>query len=122
MEIVNKIIKCNEETETSELLGEKEVIVSNKDKDAGMLYKNEKEKMFGYNSTVICDNNNYALVVDVNPSNMHDSIAFYGVCDKLIANIGIENTKYLANEYRHRDDIKTVYKKIILYRKVICRW
>lgn len=98
VDIVNKVIKCNEEAKTSELLGEKEVIVSNTDKDAGILYKSEKEKMFGYNSTVICDNNNYALVVDVNPSNMHDSLAFYGAYDKLIANIGIENTKYLAGD------------------------
>ena len=69
---------------TEELLGEKEIIVSDTDKGAGMLYKNEKEKMFAYNSTVICDGNNYALTVDVNPSNMHDSIAFYTAFDKFV--------------------------------------
>ena len=70
IEEVQRIIKCNEEMPTEELLGEKEIIVSNTDKDAGMLYKSDKEKMFAYNSTVICDGNNYALTVDVNPSNM----------------------------------------------------
>lgn len=88
LEEVEKIIKCNEEVETNEVIGEKEVIKSDTDKDAGMLYKNEKEKMFGYNSTVICDNNNYALTVDVNPSNMHDSVAFYPAFEKLINKFG----------------------------------
>ena len=92
LEEIQRIVKCNEEVETNEVIGEKEVIVSDTDKDAGMLYKNEKEKMFGYNSTVICDNNNYALTVDVNPSNMHDSIAFYSAFDKFINKFGTDNT------------------------------
>ena len=59
IEEVDKIIKCNEEVETNEVTGEKEIVKSDTDKDAGMLYKNEKEKVFRHNSTVICDNNNY---------------------------------------------------------------
>ena len=58
-EEVEKIIKCNEEVNTDEVIGEKEIIVSDTDKDAGMLYKSDKEKMFGYNTSVICDNNIY---------------------------------------------------------------
>ena len=92
LEEVQRIVKCNEEVETTEVIGEKEIIKSDVDPDAGMLYKSEKEKMFAYNSTVICDNNNYALVVDVNPSNMHDSVAFYPAFDKFVNNIGIEDT------------------------------
>lgn len=92
LEEVQRIVKCNEEVETDEVIGEKEIIKSDIDPDSGMLYKNEKEKMFAYNSTVICDNNNYALVVDVNPSNMHDSVAFYPAFDKFVKNIGTENT------------------------------
>ena len=91
LEEVEKIIKCNEEVETKEVVGEKEVIKSDTDKDAGMLYKNEKEKMFGYNSTVISDNNNYALAVDVNPSNMHDSVAFYPAFEKLLDKFGVDD-------------------------------
>lgn len=117
MEKAEKIIKCNEETETRELLGEKEVIVSDTDKDAGMLYKSEKEKMFGYNSTVICDNNNYALVVDVNPSNMHDSIAFYGAYDKLKETIMKElKINYMAGDaaYITPHICKTIYQDGII--------
>ena len=98
IEEVKKIIKCNEEIESEKVLGEKEVIVSNTDPDAGMLYKSDKEKMFGYNSSVICDNNNYILTVDVNPSNMHDSVAFYSSFDKLINNYDINNIKYFVGD------------------------
>ena len=98
IEEVKKIIKCNEEVESEEVLGKKEVIVSNNDPDAGMLYKSDKEKMFGYNSSVICDNNNYILTVDVNPSNMHDSVAFYSSFDKLINNYDINNIKYFVGD------------------------
>ena len=73
-EEVERIVKCNEEVNTEEVIGEKEIIVSNIDPDAGILYKNDKEKMFAYNTSVICDNNNYILTVDTNPSNMHDSV------------------------------------------------
>jgi hypothetical protein len=34
LEEVRKIVKCNEEVDTEEVIGEKEVIVSNVDKDA----------------------------------------------------------------------------------------
>ena len=44
--------------------------------------------MFAYNTSVICDNNNYILTVDTNPSNMHDSVAFYSSFDKFISNYG----------------------------------
>ena len=87
-----------EEMPTEELLGEKEIIVSDTDKGAGMLYKNEKEKMFAYNSTVICDGNNYALTVDVNPSNMHDSIAFYTAFDKFVDKFSSNMPKYFVGD------------------------
>ena len=98
LEEVNKIIKCNEEVETKEVIGEKEIIVSDVDPDAGMLYKSDKEKMFGYNSSVICDNNNYILTVDTNPSNMHDSISFYQSFDNLLNNYDITKIDYFVGD------------------------
>ena len=62
--------------DTEEVIGEKEIIVSDVDKDAGMLYKSDKEKMFGYNTSVICNNNKYILTLDTNGSNVHDSVFF----------------------------------------------
>ncbi len=98
LEEVNRIVRCNEEVETKEVIGEKEIIVSDVDPDAGMLYKSDKEKMFGYNTSVICDNNNYILTVDTNPSNMHDSISFYQSFDNLLNNFDITKINYFVGD------------------------
>ena len=83
-EEVERIIKCNEEIDTEKVLGEKEVIVSDTEKDAGMLYKNDKERIFRYNTSIIGENNNYVLTVDTNGSNVHDSVSFYQSSDNLL--------------------------------------
>ena len=98
LEEVSKIIKCNEEVDTEEVIGEKEIIVSDVDKDAGMLYKSDKEKMFGYNTSVICDNNNYILTVDTNGSNVHDSVSFYQSFDNLVENFDITDIDYFVGD------------------------
>lgn len=97
-EEVERIVKCNEEVNTEEVIGEKEIIVSNTDPDAGILYKSDKEKMFAYNTSVICDNNNYILTVDTNPSNMHDSVAFYDSFDNFTSNYDISETRYFVGD------------------------
>ena len=97
-EEVEKIIKCNEEVNTDEVTGEKEIIVSDTDKDAGMLYKSDKEKMFGYNTSVICDNNNYILTVDTNGSNVHDSVSFYDSFDNLVNNYDVSEIDYFVGD------------------------
>ena len=33
--------------------------------------------MFGYNASVIYDDNNYVLTVDTNESSVHDFVSFY---------------------------------------------
>ena len=98
IEEVQRIIKCNEEVNTEEVVCEKEVIVSDTDKDAGMLYKSDKEKMFGYNTSVICENNNYILTVDTNPSNMHDSVAFYQSFDNLVNHYNVLDIDYFVGD------------------------
>lgn len=97
-EEVEKIIKCNEEVDIEEVIGEREIIVSDVDKDAGMLYKSDKEKMFGYNTSVICENNNYILTVDTNGSNVHDSISFYQSFDNLINHFNISKINYFVGD------------------------
>ena len=98
LEEVQRIVKCNEEVDTNEVIGEKEVIVSNVDKDAGMLYKSDKEKMFGYNTSVICDNNNYILTVDTNGSNVHDSVSFYDSFENLTNHFDISVIDYFVGD------------------------
>lgn len=98
LEEVKKIINCNEEVDTDEVIGEKEIIVSDVDKDAGMLYKSDKEKMFGYNTSVICDNNNYILTVDTNGSNVHDSVSFYQSFENLTNHFDISVIDYFVGD------------------------
>ena len=98
LEEVQRIIKCNEEVDTEEVVGEKEIIVSDVDKDAGMLYKSDKEKMFGYNTSVICENNNYILTVDTNGSNVHDSVSFYDSFENLLKHFDISQIKYFVGD------------------------
>ena len=98
LEEVQRIVKCNEEVDTEEVIGEKEIIVSDIDKDAGMLYKSDKEKMFGYNTSVICDNNNYILTVDTNGSNVHDSVSFYQSLDNLTSHFDISQIDYFVGD------------------------
>lgn len=98
LEEVERIVKCNEEVNTEEVIGEKEVIVSDVDKDSGMLYKSDKEKMFGYNTSVICENNNYILTVDTNGSNVHDSVSFYDAFENLTNHFNIKDIKYFVGD------------------------
>lgn len=98
LEEVQKIVKCNEEVDTEEVIGEKEIIVSDVDSDAGMLYKSDKEKMFGYNTSVICENNNYILTVDTNPSNVHDSVSFYQSFENLTNHFDITKIDYFVGD------------------------
>ena len=98
LEEIEKIIKCNEEVDTEEVIGEKEQIVSDVDKDAGILYKSDKEKMFGYNTSVICENNNYVLTVDTNGSNVHDSVSFYQSFENLSNHYDISQIKYFVGD------------------------
>ena len=84
LEEVNKIIKCNEEVDTDEVIGEKEIIVSDVDKDAGMLYKSDKD--------------NYILTVDTNGSNVHDSVSFYQSFDNLVEHFDITDIDYFVGD------------------------
>lgn len=95
---MQRIVKCNEEVNTEEVIGEKEIKVSDVDKDAGMLCKSDKEKMFGYNASVICQNNNYILTVNTDGSNIHDSVSFYDSSQNLINYFNTISIKYFVGD------------------------
>lgn len=61
----------------------KEVIQSTSDKDSGMFYKNEKEKCFAYLAHTACDDSNFVVGFEVTAGNVHDSVAFKDVYDKV---------------------------------------
>ena len=71
------LTKENKPTET------KVVTESNTDPDSGMFFKNEKEKCFAYSAHTACDKNNYILEFDITAGNVHDSVGFIDLYEKL---------------------------------------
>lgn len=72
----------------------KQQIQSKIDKDSGMFFKNEKEKCFAYLSHTACDNNNFILDFHITPGNVHDSVAFSDLYEKIKCNFN--NIKAIA--------------------------
>ena len=61
----------------------KEATVSTTDPESGLFHKGEHKKCFAYTAQTACDKHGYILGVTVNPGNIHDSIAFDGLYEKL---------------------------------------
>jgi len=89
---------CNTSKNIEKITETREILKSNIDPEAGILYKSELEKMVAYNTTTICDKRNYIVSYETNPSNMHDSKAFYAVYNKFKNHFGTERTIYMAGD------------------------
>lgn len=97
-EIVINDEQINHEKKVEKIVEKKEILKSTIDPDAGVLYKDEKEKMIAYNTSIISDKRNYILSYDTNPSNMHDSKAFYPTYKKFKDRFGTDKTNYFAGD------------------------
>lgn len=62
---------------------EKIVTVSTTDPESGIFHKGEHKKCFAYEAHTACDKNNFVLDVEVTAGNIHDSVAFDPLYDKL---------------------------------------
>lgn len=62
---------------------EKEITVSGTDPESGMFHKGEHKKCFAYEAHTACDDHNFVLDVVVTPGNVHDSVAFHPLYDRL---------------------------------------
>lgn len=62
---------------------EKTVNQSATDPECGVFHKGEHKKCFAYTAQTACDKNGYVLDVTLNPGNVHDSVAFDGLYDRL---------------------------------------
>lgn len=62
---------------------EKEISVSTTDPESGVFHKGEHKKCFAYTAQTGCDKNGYVIDVTVNPGNVHDSVAFDELYDRL---------------------------------------
>ena len=63
----------------------REITKSTTDPECGMFHKGEHKKCFAYSTQTICDRHNFVLGVNVNPGNMHDSVAFDGLYNEVTA-------------------------------------
>ena len=62
---------------------QREITVSTTDPESGLFHKGEHQKCFAYSAHTVCDKNNFVLEVEVTPGNIHDSMVFDTVYDKV---------------------------------------
>ena len=70
-------------TQNVENIKTKEVTVSTTDPECGVFHKGEHKKCFAYAAQTACDKHGYIMDVTLNPGNVHDSVAFDGLYDRL---------------------------------------
>jgi transposase len=63
--------------------GTTEKTVSTTDPDSGMFVKGEHEKQFAYEAHTACDSRGFVLDVEVSAGNIHDSVAWDALYDKV---------------------------------------
>lgn len=61
----------------------KNIKSSTTDPDCGLFHKGEHKKVFVYASNTACDKNNYVLGFEVTPGNVHDSVSFWDLYNKM---------------------------------------
>lgn len=71
-----------------------EQTVSTTDPDAGMFVKGEHERQFAYEAHTACDKRGFVLGVEVTAGNVHDSVAWDAVYNKITS--GFECVKYVV--------------------------
>lgn len=63
----------------------KTILTSTTDPESGVFHKGEHMKCFAYEAHTVCDGHNFVLEVEVTPGNIHDSVAFDAVFDRLLS-------------------------------------
>ena len=55
------------------------------DPESGVFHKGEHKKCFAYEAHTVCDRRGYILETEITPGNVHDSVAFDTVFERLTA-------------------------------------
>ena len=74
--------------------GTAEKTVSTTDPDSGMFVKGEHERQFAYEAHTACDSRGFILGVEVTAGNIHDSVAWDSLYDKVTGKFG--DVKFVA--------------------------
>jgi len=79
---------------------EKIITVSTTDPESGIFHKGEHKKCFAYEAHTACDKNNFVLDVEVTAGNIHDSVAFDPLYDKLCEHYPEHKTVVADSAYK----------------------
>ena len=85
-----KPIEDEDDDDTPKGGGTKEQTVSTTDPDSGMFVKGEHERQFAYEAHTACDRRGFVLGVEVTAGNVHDSVAWDAVYDKVTSRFDVE--------------------------------
>jgi transposase len=87
-ELDKKPIEEDDEDEPGD--GTVEKTVSTTDPEAGMFVKGEHERQFAYEAHTVCERHGFILGVEVTAGNVHDSVAWDAVYDKVTEKFDVE--------------------------------
>ena len=90
--------------------GFKTVTKSTTDPDCGMFVKGEHQRQFAYEAHTVCDKNGYVLEAVVTPGNVHDSVAFDDVYDKVTQSFPEIRTIVADSAYKTPHICKKVFR------------
>lgn len=76
------------------------VKVSKTDPESGLFHKGEREKMFAYTAHTACDKHGFVLGCDVSAGNIHDSVMFDGLYEKVMHTFPDAEAVALDSGYR----------------------
>ena len=76
--------KKSDDDTPSDPARQKTVTESTTDPDSGVFQKGEHRKCFAYEAHTVCDRRGYVLETEVTPGNVHDSVAFDTVFERLV--------------------------------------
>lgn len=78
----------------------KEVTVSETDPECGLFHKGEHELQFAYEAHTACDEHGFILGYEVTPGNVHDSVAFDAVYEKVTERFPEMKTAVMDSAYK----------------------
>ena len=87
----------------------KKIIQSTTDPESGLFVKGEHQRQFAYEAHTACDKNGFVLETVVTPGNVHDSVAFDDVYDKLVENFPEIETIVADSAYKTPHICKKIF-------------
>ena len=75
---------------------EKTAKISKNDPESGVFHKGEKEKCFAYSANTACDKHGYILDFHLEPANVHDSVSYESLHQKLEKNVHFDEVQNIA--------------------------